>query len=102
MVAAIDPLWTAGCPIDIVVALTDGGAIQVRGGDHDPLTVREVRPGTSARCTVTATRSQVVPLFGRLAVDGEPSTPLIHGSRRDADLLVGWLDRAQRLPVRPL
>ncbi len=102
MVAAIDPLWTAGCPIDLVVALTDGGAIQVRGGDHDPLTVREVRPGTSARCTVTATRSQVVPLFGRLAVDGEPSTPLIHGSRRDADLLVGWLDRAQRLPVRPL
>ncbi|MFT4035214.1 MAG: hypothetical protein QM679_06535 [Patulibacter sp.] len=102
MVAAIDPVWTAGCPLDLVVAFTDGGALRVAGGDRVSLRVEEVEPGVAARCTVTATRRQLVPLFGRLELTDAESAPLIHGSRRDADLLVGWLDRAQRLAVEPL
>ncbi len=102
MVGAVDQLWTAGCAIDLVIAFTDGGALKVSGGDRTPLRVEEVEPGTPARCTITATRRQLVPLFGRLELTGEESAPLIHGSRRDADLLAGWIDRAQRLPVSPL
>lgn len=102
MVGAIPQLWTAGCPVDLVIAFTDGGAVRVAGGDRAPLRVEEVEPGTPARCTITATRRQLVPLFGRLELTGEESAPLIHGSRRDADLLVGWFDRAQRLAVDAL
>lgn len=102
MVGSIDPVWTAGCPLDLVVALTDGGAMRIAGGDLQPLRVEEVEPGAPARSTVTATSAQVVPLFGRLALSDEQSAPLIHGTRRDADLLVGWIDRAQRLAAEPL
>lgn len=102
LVSAVDQLWTAGTPLDLVIALTDGGALRVSGGDREPLQVSEVEPGTPARSTVTATSAQLVPLFGRLELTDEQSVPLIHGARRDADLLVGWIDRAQRLPVEPL
>jgi hypothetical protein len=102
MVGAVDALWTAGCAVDLVVAFTDGGALRVSGGDRTSLRIEEVEPGTPARCTITATRRQLIPLFGRLELTAEESAPLIHGSRRDADLLVGWFDRAQRLPVEPL
>ena len=102
MVSAIDDLWTAGNPLDLVVALTDGSALHISGGDRVPLAVAGVEPGTPARTTVTATTAQVVPLFGRLELTSEQSAPLIHGSRRDADLLVGWIDRAQRLAAEPL
>lgn len=102
MVGAIDPIWTAGCPLDLVVALTDGGALKIAGGDLEPLRVEEIEPGAPARTTVTATSDQIVPLFGRLSLSDERSAPLIHGSRRDADLLVGWIDRAQRLSAEPL
>lgn len=102
MVGTIPQLWTAGCGVDLVIAFTDGGAVRVAGGDRSPLRVEEVEPGTPARCTITATRRQLVPLFGRLELTGDESAPLVHGSRRDADLLVGWFDRAQRLPVEPL
>lgn len=102
MVGAVQQLWTAGCPLDLVIAFTDGGAVRVTGGDRAPLRVEEVEPGTPARCTITATRRQLVPLFGRLELTGAESAPLIHGSRRDADLLVGWFDRAQRLSPEPL
>lgn len=102
MVSAIDEVWTAGCRIDLVVALTDGGAMHVSGGDTAPLQVVDVEHGTSARTTVTATTAQVVPLFGRLDLTDAQSAPLIHGERRDADLLVGWIDRAQRLAAEPL
>ncbi|MBO9533430.1 MAG: hypothetical protein J7513_10695 [Solirubrobacteraceae bacterium] len=102
MLGAVNQLWTAGCPVNLVIAFTDGGAVRIVGGDRVPLRLEEVEPGTSARCTVTATRRQLIPLFGRLELTDEDSAPLIHGSRRDADLLVGWFDRAQRLPVAPL
>lgn len=102
MVGAVDQLWTAGCAVDLVIAFTDGGALRVSGGDRVPLRLEEVEPGTPARCTITATRRQLLPLFGRLELSGEESAPLIHGNRRDADLLVGWFDRAQRLAVAPL
>ncbi len=102
MVAAVPQLWTAGCTVDLVIAFIDGGAVRVAGGDRTPLRVEEVEPGTPARCTITASRRQLVPLFGRLELTGDASAPLIHGSRRDADLLVGWFDRAQRLAVEPL
>lgn len=102
MVGAVQQLWTAGCPLDLVIAFTDGGAVLVTGGDRAPLRVEEVEPGTPARCTITATRRQLVPLFGRLELTDAESAPLIHGSRRDADLLVGWFDRAQRLSPEPL
>lgn len=102
MVSSIDHVWTAGHSVDLVVALTDGGTLHVYGGDRDPLTVADVKPGTSARATVTVASAQVVPLFGRLDLTDEQSAPLIHGSRRDADLLVGWIDRAQRLEAQPL
>lgn len=102
MVGAINPLWTAGCNLDLVLALTDGSTLRVAGGDTSPLRVEDVEPGTRARTTITATREQLVPLFGRLELTSEQSAPLIHGSRRDADLLVGWIDRAQKLEVEPL
>ncbi|MDQ8046236.1 MAG: hypothetical protein REI11_16640 [Patulibacter sp.] len=102
MVTSIDDLWTAGNPLDLVVALTDGGTLHVTGGDRVPLRVEDVPAGTSGRCTVTATSAQIVPLFGRLDLDDTQSAPLIHGSRRDADLLVGWIDRAQRIAAQPL
>lgn len=102
MVGAINPLWTAGCNLDLVIALTDGSTLRVAGGDTAPLRVEDVEPGTRARTTITATREQLVPLFGRLELTSEQSAPLIHGSRRDADLLVGWIDRAQKLEVEPL
>lgn len=102
MVDAVEPVWTAGCSIDLIVALTDGATLRVCGGDTELLRVEDVRPGTSARTTVTTTRDQLVPLFGRLALTDEQSAPLIHGSRRDADLLVAWIDRAQRLQPQPL
>ncbi len=73
MVGAIDDLWTAGCGIDLVVAFTDGGAVRVAGGDRQSLRVEEVEPGTPARCTITATRRQLVPLLGRLELTGEES-----------------------------
>ncbi|MBJ7473435.1 MAG: hypothetical protein JHD16_19155 [Solirubrobacteraceae bacterium] len=102
MVSAIDDIWTAGVTLDLVIALTDGGALKVVGGHNKPLAVLAVKPGTSARTTVTATTAQLVPLFGRLELTDEQSPPLIHGPRRDADLLVGWIDRAQRLDPEPL
>jgi hypothetical protein len=102
MVSAVDTLWTAGNPLDLVIALTDGGALRISGGDRGPLQVADVEPGIGARCTITATRDQIVPLFGRLELTADQSAPLIHGSRRDADLLVGWIDRAQRLAAEPL
>lgn len=102
MVAAIPQLWTAGFPLDLVIAFFDGGAVRVTGGDREPLRVEEVQPGIPARCTVTATRRQLVPLFGRLELTDAESAPMIHGSRRDADLLVAWIDRAQRLSAQPL
>ena len=102
MVAAVDDVWTAGASLDLVIALTDGGALKVSGGHDLPLKVDAVDHGTSARTTVTATTAQLVPLFGRLELTAEQSAPLIHGDRRDADLLVGWIDRAQRLEAQPL
>lgn len=102
MVSAIDDIWTAGHTLDLIVALTDGSTLKVSGGHTRPLEVHEVEPGTPARSTVTATSAQLVPLFGRLELTGDQSTPLIHGSRGDADLLVGWIDRAQRLTAEPL
>ncbi|MDO9356071.1 MAG: hypothetical protein Q7T55_20400 [Solirubrobacteraceae bacterium] len=102
MVSSIDNVWTHGDSVDLVVALTDGGTLHIFGGNLDPITVSDVKPGTPARATVTVASAQVVPLFGRLDLTDEQSAPLIHGSRRDADLLVGWIDRAQRLEAQPL
>jgi hypothetical protein len=102
MVSAIPALWTAGCRIDLVVALTDGDALKIRGGDLVPLEVTSVESGTPAQATITATSAQVVPLFGRLELTDDQSPPMIHGQRRQADLLVGWIDRAQRLSAEPL
>lgn len=102
MVSAIDDIWTAGVTLDLVIALTDGGSLKVAGGHTKPLSVVAVKPGTPARTTVTATTAQLIPLFGRLELTDEQSAPLIHGPRRDADLLVGWIDRAQRLEPQPL
>lgn len=102
MVTAIDDIWTANVTLDLAVALTDGGTLKVTGGHNRPLNVGWVEPGTPARTTITATTAQLVPLFGRLELTNEQSAPLIHGPRRDADLLVGWIDRAQRLSPEPL
>ena len=102
MVSSIDDIWTTGVTLDLVIALTDGGSLKVSGGHNKPLSVVAVKPGTPARTTVTATTAQLVPLFGRLELTDEQSPPLIHGPRRDADLLVGWIDRAQRLEAPPL
>lgn len=102
MVTSIDEVWTANVTLDLAIALTDGGTLKVTGGHNRPLAVNWVEPGTPARSTVTATTSQLVPLFGRLELTGDQSAPLIHGPRRDADLLVGWIDRAQRLSPEPL
>ncbi len=102
MVSSIDDIWTAGVSLDLVIALTDGGSLKVSGGHNKPLAVVAVKSGTPARTTVTATTAQLVPLFGRLELTDAQSAPLIHGPRRDADLLVGWIDRAQRLEPQPL
>ncbi len=102
MVSAIDDIWTAGVTLDLVIALTDGGSLKVTGGHNQPLSVLAVKPGSPARTTVTATTAQLIPLFGRLELTDEQSPPMIYGPRRDADLLVGWIDRAQRLDAQPL
>ena len=102
MVTSIDDIWTANVTLDLAIALTDGGTLKVTGGHNRPLAVNWVEPGTPARTTVTSTTAQLVPLFGRLDLSDEQSAPLIHGPRRDADLLVGWIDRAQRLSPEPL
>lgn len=102
MVSAIDDVWTANVTLDLAIALTDGGTLKVTGGHNRPLAVNWVEPGTPARSTITATTAQLVPLFGRLDLTDAQSAPLIHGPRRDADLLVGWIDRAQRLTPEPL
>lgn len=102
MVTAVDDIWTANVTLDLAIALTDGGTLKVTGGHNRPLNVGWVEPGTPARTTVTATTAQLVPLFGRLELTADQSAPLIHGPRRDADLLVGWIDRAQRLSPEPL
>lgn len=104
LLGGVDPRWTAGRKVHLTLALTDGETLEITGGDGEALTLREIA-GDGAKTpdsVIVASSGQLVPLFGRLALTGAEPAPELRGPRRDADLVVGWIDRAQRLEPAPL
>jgi len=102
MVAEIDPLWTAGETVDIVIALRDGSALAVRGGSGAAVVVHDAEADEPADARLVMDSHQVVQLLGRLICPVGDHVMELHGDRTQVDALVGWLDRAQRLQPQPL